>query len=53
LREINPANLEEMQRDVVSVESNLLAKRARQRSKKGVTIKQETYTSSVDAKIKS
>jgi hypothetical protein len=53
LRERNPATLEEMQRCVVSVEANLLAKRARQRTKRRVTIKEEPSTSSVDAKIDS
>jgi L-rhamnose mutarotase len=53
LRERNLATLEEMQRDVVSVEANLLAKRARIRTKKRVTIKEEPSTSSADAKIDS
>lgn len=51
LREINPTTLEKMQRYVVSVEANILAKRARLRSKRRVIIKEEPYTSYVDAKI--
>jgi hypothetical protein len=42
-----------MQRDVVSVEENMLAKRARQRTEKRVTIKEEPSTSSSDAKLDS
>jgi hypothetical protein len=42
-----------MQRDVVSVEANLLSKRARQRTERRVTIKEEPSTSFVDAKIDS
>jgi hypothetical protein len=53
LRERNPATLEEMQRCVVSVEANLLAKRARQRMERRVTIKEEPSTSYVYAKIDS
>jgi hypothetical protein len=53
LRERNPATLEEMQKCVVSVEANLLAKRARQRTERRVTIKEEPSTSTVDAKIDS
>lgn len=45
LRERDPAMLEDMQRIAVSVEANLLAKRARARAKKKVTIKEE-YSSS-------
>ena len=40
-----------MQRDVVSVEANLLAKRARLRYEKRVTIKEESSTSSSNAKL--
>jgi hypothetical protein len=38
---------------VVSVEENMLAKRARQRTERRVNIKEEPYTSSDDAKIDS
>jgi hypothetical protein len=51
LRERNPATLEDMQKCTVSVEENLLARRARQRTKRRVTIKEEPSTSNVDAKI--
>jgi hypothetical protein len=53
LRERNPATLEEMQRNVVSVEANLLAKRARLRIERRVTIKEEPSTPYVDEKIDS
>jgi hypothetical protein len=53
LREINAATLEDMQKIVVSVEANLLARRARQRTEKRVTIKEEPSTSSYDAKLDS
>ena len=39
LRERNPKNLKQMQTNVVSVEANLLAKRARLRNERRVTIK--------------
>lgn len=42
-----------MQRDALSVESNMLAKRARLRNERRVTIKEEPSTSSSDAKIDS
>ena len=42
-----------MQRDALSVEANLLAKRARLRNERRVTIKEEPSTSSADAKIDS
>jgi hypothetical protein len=41
LREINSTTLADMQKSVISVEANLLAKRARQRSERRVTIKEE------------
>jgi hypothetical protein len=45
--------VEEMQKDALSVEGNLLAKRVRQRTKRRVTIKEEPSTSSVDDKMDS
>ena len=45
LREINPPTLEEMQSVVVSVEDNLLAKRARVRNERRGTAKDETSPS--------
>jgi hypothetical protein len=53
LRERNYATLEDMQKSVVSVEANLLARRARQRTERRVTIKEEPSTSSSDAKLDS
>jgi hypothetical protein len=53
LRERNTTTLEDMQRSVISVEANLLARRARQRTTKRVTIKEEPSTSSSDAKLES
>jgi hypothetical protein len=53
LRERNPATLEDMEKCVVSVEANLLARRARQRTERRVTIKEEPSTSTVDAKLDS
>jgi hypothetical protein len=53
LRERNTTTLEDMQRSVISVEANLLARRARQRTEKRVTIKEEPSTSSSDAKLDS
>ena len=44
LRERDPATLEDMQKIAVSVEANLLAKRARAKAKKKVTIKEEVST---------
>lgn len=41
LQERDPATLEDMHKNVVSVDANLLAKRARMRSKKRVIIKGE------------
>lgn len=49
LRERNPKTLENMQSNFVSVEANLLAKRARMRNEKIVIIKEEPSTS--DGKI--
>ena len=51
LRERNPEKLEQMQSNVVSVEANLLAKKARMRNEKRVVTKEETFTS--DGKIDS
>jgi hypothetical protein len=53
LREINETTLEDMKISAISVETNLLARRARQRTEKRVTIKEEPYTSSSDAKLDS
>jgi hypothetical protein len=53
LRERNSVTLEDMQKSVVSVEANILARRARQRTKRRVTIKEEPTTSSSDAKLDS
>jgi len=49
LRERNPPTLEQIQSDAISVESNLLAKRARMRNERRVTIKEEPST--LDVKI--
>lgn len=46
LRERNPTTLEKMQKNVVSVEANLLAKKAKLRVEKRVTIKEEPFSSS-------
>lgn len=43
----NPPTLEQMQSDAVSVEANLLAKRARMRNERRVTIKEESSISDV------
>jgi hypothetical protein len=51
LRERNDATLEEMQKSAISVEANLLAKRARQRTEWRVTIKEEPSTSNNDSKL--
>jgi hypothetical protein len=53
LRERNPTTMEDMKKCDVSVEANLLARRARQRMERRVTIKEEPSTSTVDAKIDS
>ena len=55
LREREPLTLEDMQKGDVSVEANLIEKRARMRSEKRVTYKDETVpsTSSSDTKIDS
>jgi len=50
LRERNPSTLEEMQKNVVNVEANLLAKKSKLRFEKRVTIKQEP-SSSLDVKL--
>jgi hypothetical protein len=51
LRERNYATLEDMQKSVVSVEANLLARRARQRTERRVTIKEEPSTSTQMPKL--
>jgi hypothetical protein len=53
LRERNAATLEDMQKSAISVEANLLAKRARQRTERRVTIKEEPSTSTTDSKLDS
>jgi hypothetical protein len=53
LRERNSTTLEDMQKSAISVEANLLAKRARQRSERRVTIKEEPSTSTSDSKLDS
>lgn len=45
LRERDPATLEDMQKIAVSIEANLLAKRARTKTEKKVTIKEEASPS--------
>ena len=52
LREWNPT-LEDMEKCVVSVEENMLAKRDRQWIERRVTIKDEPSTSTADEKIDS
>ena len=47
LRERNPPTLEEMQSVAISVEANLLAKRARVRNERRVTAKDETSPSDI------
>jgi hypothetical protein len=51
LRERDAATLEDMQKCAISVEANLLAKRARQRNERRVTIKEEPSTSNSDYKM--
>jgi hypothetical protein len=51
LRERNSTTLEDMQKSAISVEANLLAKKAQHRTKRRVTIKEEPSTSSSDEKI--
>jgi hypothetical protein len=53
LRERNYFTLEDMQKSVVSVEANLLARRARKRTKRRVTIKEEPSMSFSDDKLDS
>jgi hypothetical protein len=53
LRERNAATLEDMQKSAISVEANLLAKRADQRSERRVTIKEEPSTSTTDSRLDS
>lgn len=45
LRERDPATLEDMQKIAVSVEANLLARRARTKDEKKLMIKEEVSTS--------
>ena len=49
LRERNSGTLEEMQRDAVSVEANMLEKRARMINERRVTIRDEPPTSLANA----
>jgi hypothetical protein len=53
LRETNYTTLEDMQKSAISVEANLLEKRACQRSERRVTIKEEPSTSNSDSKLDS
>ena len=53
LRERNSTTLADMQKSAISVEANLLAKRARQRLERRVTIKEEPSTSTTDSKLDS
>jgi hypothetical protein len=53
LRERNVATLEDMQKSAISVEANLLEKRARQRSERRVTIKEEPSMSTTDSRLDS
>jgi hypothetical protein len=53
LRERNSTTLEDMRKSTISVEANLLDKRARQRMERRVTIKEEPSTYSYDAKLDS
>jgi hypothetical protein len=53
LRERNSTTLEDMQKSAISVEANLLAKRACQRSERRITIKEEPSTSTSDSKLDS
>jgi len=49
LRKRDPTTVEDMQNNEVSVEANLMAKRARMKTEKKVTIKEEAYSSDVKA----
>jgi len=51
LRERDPATLEEMQANVIKVEANILAKKAKLKYECKVTIKEEPSTSTSDKKI--
>lgn len=51
LTERDPTTLEEMQANAIKVEINILAKKAKLKSKCRVTIKEEPSTSIVDHKI--
>ena len=46
ISERNPSNLEEIQRNVVSMEANFIIEKSKIKTKKIVTIKEETSTSS-------
>lgn len=52
LQEHDPTTLEDMQKNVVSVEENLLAKKVRMRSEKRVTIKKEASNAKMDNLIR-
>jgi len=49
LRERDPTTLNDMQKNAMSVEANMLAKRARMKTEKKVTIKEEASSSDVKA----
>lgn len=49
LRERDPTTLEDMQNNAVSIEANLLAKRARMKTEKKVIIKEEASSSDIKA----
>jgi hypothetical protein len=53
LRERDAATLEDMQKCAISVEANLLAKRARQRNERRVTIREEPSTSITESRLDS
>ena len=51
LRETDPTTLEEIQENFIKVEANILAKKAKLKSERIVTMKEEPSTSDVDHKI--
>jgi hypothetical protein len=53
LRKRNSTTLADMQKSAISVEANLLAKRARKRTERRVTIKEEPSMSTTDSKLDS
>jgi hypothetical protein len=53
LRERNSTTLEDMQKSVISVEANLLEKRAQKRIERRVMIKEEPSMSNSDSKLDS